>query len=119
MNQLSHIPIGLDRLIEIDEQILYLCGVIYHVGDKLNSGHYYSEISVNCNWYEANDTTIRIIQDLTGYDPLRNKVPYIVLYRTIENPPIPDIVYGSVSSKMQGQAFREIEFQKKKYLKQI
>ena len=61
LNKLSHIPISLDRLIDIDEQILYLCGVIYHVGDKLNSGHYYSDIFVNSNWYEANDTAIKII----------------------------------------------------------
>ena len=35
-----------------------LCGVITHIGQNLNSGHYISEVRIDQQWWKCNDATI-------------------------------------------------------------
>jgi len=112
--KITNIPIQLDRHIVITGQILHLCGVIYHKGESLVSGHYFTEIYINGSWYQANDVNVFRIPDVTGYDQLNQLVPYILLYRKVENvPPIAGKPTIS-SAKMHNQLLREFEAQKKK-----
>ena len=112
--KITNIPIQLDRYIVINGQILHLCGVIYHKGESLVSGHYFTEIYINGFWYQANDVNVFRIPVLTGYNQLNEIVPYILLYRKVENVP-PIAGNPSVSSaKMHNQLLREFEVQKEK-----
>ncbi len=111
--KIKNIPIQLDRDIIINDQTLHLCGVMYHIGENAHSGHYYTEIFANGSWYNANDENVEQIPDITGYDGKR--VPYILLYRKVENAPTILGNNTSVSStKMHEQLLRELEIQKKK-----
>ena len=65
LQKLTDIAICLDREIDILGNKLYLCGVIYHEGRTLESGHYYTEIYANGHWYIANDEDVNIIDDIT------------------------------------------------------
>ena len=112
--KITNIPIQLDRYIVINGQILHLCGVIYHEGEGLVCGHYFTEIYINGSWYQANDVNVFKIADLTGYDQLNKLVPYILLYRKVEKvPPIASNPTIS-SAKMHNQLLREFEVQKEK-----
>ena len=83
----------------------------------MNSGHYLAEIQINSIWYEANDTYIKQIGMPSAFS--YSKTPCIFLYRkvvhnidfTIHDPIINT---NTVTSKMQEQALKEIEIQKKK-----
>ena len=116
-NKINNCNISVDEQLKICEETIYLCGIIYHEGNSLTSGHYYAEIQYNDIWYLANDTHVKPIikPTLTGC----LKVPYILLYRKLLPKihfTIHDSIKKSATSKMQDQAFKEIEFQKKKIL---
>ena len=112
-NKLTNRHIIVNEQLGISGESYNLHGIIYHIGHSMNSGHYFAEIQINGIWYRADDTSIRQIG--TPSDFSYSKTPYILLYRKGGHDidfTMPDI-QNTVTSKMQEQVFKEIEFQKK------
>ena len=52
-------PLGFIIQTDNDNAIAYsLCGILTHIGQNLNSGHYISEVKKNNEWWKCNDYTI-------------------------------------------------------------
>lgn len=64
-----------------------LCGIIWHEGETINSGHYTSNVKINGTWFYTNDTTVSRGRKI--YEPSTMVVPYILMYKKYNNMLIP------------------------------
>ena len=78
--------------ITINEQItcfdsFELCGIVWHSGPTIDSGHYFSNVKINGQWFLTNDTMVE--PGLKQYNPnsLMKEAPYILVYK--RNMPLP------------------------------
>ena len=75
--------------IEINEELIIcgdrfeLCGIVWHSGPSVTSGHYTSNVKVNGTWFYTDDIHVR--REFKKYIPQTMVVPYILVYikRTI------------------------------------
>jgi ubiquitin C-terminal hydrolase len=110
-NKLDNFNISVDEKLKICGETIYLHGIIFHEGNSVTSGHYYSEILYNGIWYLANDTNVRqISKPSTLSDPM--KTPYILLYRKL----ISEIHFSiensdSSDKEIQANVLKQIELE--------
>ena len=75
--------------INLDDQISYygiamnLFGVIYHGGNRANSGHYTSALKVHGKWFLTNDSQISR-NVVLSCSPSDYNTPYILFYKRLE-----------------------------------
>ena len=64
----------------IEDQVYDLYGVVIHVGNSTNSGHYYSfcKNMQNGSWYTCNDSHI---SGLSSESAALNKEAYLLFYQ--------------------------------------
>ncbi|MBX9890389.1 MAG: ubiquitin carboxyl-terminal hydrolase [Amoebophilaceae bacterium] len=60
-----------------------LCGFILHHGDSLHSGHYTACIKKNNQWYSADDTTVRAIDEAEALK--QSEAAYLLFYTKKQN----------------------------------
>ena len=53
-----------------------LCGVLTHIGNQINSGHYITEVKINDIWWKCNDDQIT----QTSFDSLSRQA-YAFLFK--------------------------------------
>ena len=80
--KLDGLHFDINKKLFINNQIYILHGIIYHIGEHINSGHYLAEVLIEDHWYETNDLSIKGISEPSRHDPF--KTPYIVLYRKMQ-----------------------------------
>jgi Ubiquitin carboxyl-terminal hydrolase len=64
----------------IDQKCYSLIGVLHHIGNTIDSGHYICQCLINDCWYEINDNTYNIC-----LKPDYSTTCYITLWKLIEN----------------------------------
>ena len=60
-----------------------LCGIIFHIGSTLDSGHYVSRVKTQKGWYTLNDSVVRTLGPSEDCLRLEDEVPYILLYTSV------------------------------------
>ena len=90
-------PKKINPRIEINDELMLsefgqknrfeLCGIIWHEGETINTGHYTSNVKINGTWYYTNDTTVSRGRKI--YEPSTMVVPYILMYKKNNNMLIP------------------------------
>lgn len=84
----TNIPIFPEKMINLryylnpelckDSSMYKLFAINYHIGDSLNSGHYYSSIFIRDNLYTFNDESVRFEKNLSNFSNY-----YILFYKKI------------------------------------
>ena len=60
---------------------LELCGVIYHIGNTIQSGHYTCSVKVDATWYLINDSIVHQKHPKLSCSLNETTVPYILMYK--------------------------------------
>ena len=81
--KLDGLHFDINKKLFLNNQIYILHGIIYHIGEHINSGHYLAEVLIEDQWYETNDQSIKQISEPSRHDPF--KTPYILLYHKMES----------------------------------
>ena len=59
----------------------YLIGLIYHLGDTIQGGHYITKIKRNGQWYEINDSHVNEIDNYKYNNDETEDYPYLLFYK--------------------------------------